>query len=107
MTIPSILSAIAALAARPAARAARRAGRAHDAFRQTRRWRAACASQETLALDPRRRLHLITCDGRDVLLLTGAPGRGGWLAAGDRAMKASCRCSQRSCCCPRWRMPSR
>jgi flagellar protein FliO/FliZ len=26
---------------------------------------------QTLALDPRRRLHLIRCDGRHVLLLTG------------------------------------
>jgi flagellar protein FliO/FliZ len=26
---------------------------------------------ETLALDPRRRLHLVACDGRHVLLLTG------------------------------------
>ena len=27
--------------------------------------------QETLALDPRRRLVLVRCDGRDLLLLTG------------------------------------
>ena len=27
--------------------------------------------QETVALDPRRRLHLLGCDGRRVLLLTG------------------------------------
>jgi flagellar protein FliO/FliZ len=27
--------------------------------------------QDVLALDARRRLHLITCDGRRVLLLTG------------------------------------
>jgi flagellar protein FliO/FliZ len=27
--------------------------------------------QETLALDPRRRLVLLRCDGREVLLLTG------------------------------------
>lgn len=26
---------------------------------------------ETLALDPRRRLHLIACEGRSLLLLTG------------------------------------
>ncbi len=26
---------------------------------------------QTLALDPRRRLHLVCCDGRQVLLLTG------------------------------------
>ena len=28
---------------------------------------------ETLALDPRRRIHLLTCDNRRVLLLTGGP----------------------------------
>ena len=28
---------------------------------------------ETLALDPRRRLHLLNCDGHAVLLLTGGP----------------------------------
>lgn len=27
----------------------------------------------TLALDPRRRLHLVACDGRMVVLLTGGP----------------------------------
>ena len=29
------------------------------------------AVQDVLALDARRRLHLVTCDGRRVLLLTG------------------------------------
>jgi flagellar biosynthetic protein FliP len=29
--------------------------------------------RDTLALDSRRRLHLVRCDGRDVLLLTGGP----------------------------------
>ncbi len=28
---------------------------------------------ETLALDPRRRLLLVACDGREALLLTGGP----------------------------------
>jgi flagellar protein FliO/FliZ len=31
------------------------------------------ARLETLVLGPRHRLHLIRCDGRDVLLLTGGP----------------------------------
>ncbi len=31
------------------------------------------AAREILALDQRRRLHLIRCGGRDVLLLTGGP----------------------------------
>jgi flagellar protein FliO/FliZ len=36
---------------------------------------------ETLALDARRRLVLVRCDGRDVLLLTGGPADQvvGWL----------------------------
>lgn len=71
MTIPSILSAIAALAA--VLLLVLLAGRA---ARMTRFARPGGGGrlrvQETLALDPRRRLHLITCDGRDVLLLTGA-----------------------------------
>ncbi len=29
------------------------------------------AVEETIALDPRRRLHLVRCDGRLVLLMTG------------------------------------
>jgi flagellar protein FliO/FliZ len=37
--------------------------------------------QETLALDRARRLHIVHCDGRDLLLLTGGPGdlAVGWL----------------------------
>lgn len=31
------------------------------------------ASREVLALDAGRRLHLVRCEGRDVLLLTGGP----------------------------------
>jgi flagellar protein FliO/FliZ len=31
------------------------------------------AIEQTLALDPRRRLLLIRCDGRQLLLLTGGP----------------------------------
>ncbi len=41
--------------------------------------------QEVLALDRTRRLHLIACDGRDVLLLTGggADTVVAWLPAPD------------------------
>jgi len=31
------------------------------------------ASRDVLALDAGRRLHLVRCEGRDVLLLTGGP----------------------------------
>lgn len=49
-----------------ASRAARSSGVA--ARRQTGR---SLAVDDTLALDPRRRLHLVRCDGGRVLLLTG------------------------------------
>jgi flagellar protein FliO/FliZ len=41
------------------------------------------AVQEAIALDPRRRLHLIRCDERQVLVLTGGPQDVvlGWLPA--------------------------
>lgn len=42
------------------------------------------AVTHSLALDARRRLLLIRCDGRELLLLTGAPGGDvvvGWLGA--------------------------
>ncbi|HYZ22413.1 MAG TPA: flagellar biosynthetic protein FliO [Rhodopila sp.] len=29
--------------------------------------------EETVALDPRRRLHLVTCGGRRLIVLTGGP----------------------------------
>ncbi len=38
--------------------------------------------EETIALDPRRRLMLLSCDGREMLLLTGGAGPDtplGWL----------------------------
>jgi flagellar protein FliO/FliZ len=41
------------------------------------------AVQETLPLDPKRRLVLVRCDGRDLLLLTGGAAGDvslGWLA---------------------------
>jgi flagellar protein FliO/FliZ len=46
------------------------------------------ALQEVLPLDPKRRLLLVRCDGRDLLLLTGGAGDVslGWLPApGDAA----------------------
>jgi flagellar protein FliO/FliZ len=71
MTIPSILSAIAALAA--VLLVVLLAGRGARMLRLARPGGAGrLRVQETLALDPRRRLHLVVCDGREVLLLTGA-----------------------------------
>jgi flagellar protein FliO/FliZ len=45
------------------------------------------AVQEVLALDARRRLLLLRCDGREVLLLTGGNQDAliGWLPARDDA----------------------
>ena len=45
------------------------------------------ALRETLALDPRRRLLLVACDGREALLLTGGPTDlvVGWMAPGGEA----------------------
>lgn len=59
------------------ARGARLAGLA-PAARPGRRLRV----EETLALDPRRRLLLVRCDGRELLLLTGGAQDQvvGWLA---------------------------
>jgi flagellar protein FliO/FliZ len=55
-----------------AGRAARRFGLAGAAGRAGSPGRR-LALVETLALDPRRRLLLIRCDGREVLVLTGGP----------------------------------
>lgn len=43
------------------------------------------AIRETIALDPRRRLVVITCDGRDAALLTGGPTDLflGWLGSAE------------------------
>ena len=43
--------------------------------------------QDTLALDRARRLHIVRCDGRDLLLLTGGPGdlAVGWLPGAEDA----------------------
>ena len=43
------------------------------------------ALRETVALDPRRRLVLVACDGREALLVTGGPTDVvvGWLAQGS------------------------
>jgi len=59
-------------------RAARRFGLAQTAPRIGPR---RLAVQESLALDPRRRLLLVRCDGREVVLLTGGGGDQvvGWL----------------------------
>ena len=45
------------------------------------------AVQEVLPLDPKRRLVLVRCDGRDLLLLTGGAGEVslGWLPAAGEA----------------------
>jgi flagellar protein FliO/FliZ len=70
MTIPSILSAIAALGG--VLLVVLLAGRGARMIRLARHGGVGrLRVQETLALDPRRRLHLVTCDGREVLLLTG------------------------------------
>ncbi len=70
MTLSTILSAIAALAA--VLLAVLLAGRGVRMLRLARPGSAGrLRVLETLALDPRRRLHLVACDGRTVLLLTG------------------------------------
>ena len=71
ISITSILTAFAALAAVLgliwlASRAARFGG-----FAQRPATGRRLVVQDVIALDARRRLHLVTCDGRDVLLLTG------------------------------------
>ena len=68
----SILTAIGSLAAVIALiwlaqRFVRSAGLAGSRPAQARR----LVLREALALDTRRRLHLVSCDGRDVLLMTG------------------------------------
>jgi flagellar protein FliO/FliZ len=85
----SLLMAIAALCAVLAliwvsARVARAAG----LVRPTRAGVHSVAVLETVALDPRRRLHLVGCAGRQVLLLTGGGADlvVGWL--GDAAPDA-------------------
>jgi flagellar protein FliO/FliZ len=42
---------------------------------------------ETIALDPRRRLHLVSCDGRSLLYATGGPADVliGWVPDGPAA----------------------
>ena len=69
--LPTLLTGVAALAAVLGlvlllARLARRSGLVPNAAR-TRR----LATEDVLALDGRRRLHLVRCEGRRVLLLTG------------------------------------
>ena len=69
--------------------------------------------QDVLALDPRRRLHLVRCDERRVLLLTGGAQDVvvGWLdrepsRRHDRR-RASARPLPAACCCRRSRTRSR
>ena len=74
MTLESIAFALVALAVvigliLMAQRAARWGGLAPLATGT----RGRLALVEAIALDPRRRLSLVRCDGRDVLLLTGGP----------------------------------
>lgn len=71
VSLPTLLTALLALAAVLAlvwlaARAARFSGLAPRAAPGRR-----VAVRETTALDARRRLHLVSCDGRCVLLMTG------------------------------------
>ena len=71
ISFTSILTAFAALAAVlgliwAASRAARFGGLAQRPASGRR-----LVVQDVIALDARRRLHLVKCDGRDVLLLTG------------------------------------
>ena len=49
--------------------------------------RARMAISETLVLDRARRLHIIRCEGRDLLLLTGGPTDQvvGWVTTGDQS----------------------
>jgi flagellar protein FliO/FliZ len=79
-----LLTALAALAAVlaliwVAQRAARLGGFAPRPHAPGRR----LAVQEAIAIDPRRRLHLIRCDGRQVLVMTGGAQDVvlGWLPA--------------------------
>ncbi len=84
MTLSQILMAVPALAlvlglALLAGRLARRFG-----LDRPRAAGGRIAIVEQLALDGRRRLHLIRCDGQDMLLVTGAGGDlllGAWPAA--------------------------
>ena len=86
---PSLgLKALAALAAVVLlAFAALRALRAVTAGAATPGARRRLAVQEVLPLDPKRRLVLVRCDGRDLLLLTGGAAEVslGWLPAGGDA----------------------
>ena len=81
MTVPPLLSAAAALAVVLAAiMLIGRVARLTRFAGQNGRNAGQLKLLETLSLDPRRRLLLVTCDGRRVLLLTGQQDRVvGWL----------------------------
>ena len=73
--LPTLFTALAALAGvlgliLLATQAARFTGLA---TRTTREAKGLLAVRDVMALDARRRLHLVRCDGRTALLLTGGP----------------------------------
>ncbi len=85
--LPTLFTALAALAAvlgliLLVTRAARFTGLA---TRTPREAKGLLAVRDVMALDARRRLHLVRCDGRTVLLLTGGPQDVlvGWLPADE------------------------
>ncbi len=83
-SLTPILTAVAALAA--VLGVILLTGRVLQRGRSTRTTARRLAASEVLALDAGRRLHLVRCDGREVLLLIGG-GRDivvGWLPAGDK-----------------------
>ena len=74
----TVLPAVGALAAVLAlvilaGRVARLTGFARAAFPRHRAGSQRVLLQDTLALDRTRRLHVIRCNGQDVLVLTGGP----------------------------------
>ena len=81
MTISSIVSAVAALAfVVGAIILVGRAARSAESFRRAGRSSGHLTVVESLSLDTRRRLLLVCCDGRNVLLLTGQNDQVvGWL----------------------------
>ncbi len=87
--LPTVFSGLGALAAVLAliylvARAASASGLA---ARLPRDAEGRLAVRDVLVLDPRRRLHLVRCDGRTALLLTGGPQDivVGWLPGEESA----------------------
>jgi hypothetical protein len=82
MNAPTIISACAALAGIVLVILATGRFARQSSFVRRKGWVAGgrLRVEETLALDPRRRLVLLSCDGRGVLLLTGPQDQVvGWL----------------------------